>query len=112
MKIGDIYFVEIPVSGGHEQQGVRPAIIVQSSENIEKVPTVLIVPFTTQIRAANFPFTFVVEPNSNNNLASKSVALVFQLRAIDKKRLKDKIGSLNPSDMLILKQHIENLLKI
>lgn len=111
MKIGDIYLVEIPVSGGHEQEGVRPAIIVQTSENIEKVPTVLIVPFTTQIRTSNFPFTFIVEPDSNNSLTSTSVALVFQLRAIDKKRLKTKIGSLKPDDMLILKQHIENLLK-
>ena len=84
MEFGDIYLVEIPASGGHEQQGVRPAIIVQTSENIEKVPTILVVPFTTQFKAANFPFTFVIEPDSTNNLASKSVALVFQLRAIGK----------------------------
>jgi mRNA-degrading endonuclease toxin of MazEF toxin-antitoxin module len=57
MDFGDIYLVEIPGSGGHEQQGIRPAIIVQTSENIEKVPTVLVVPFTTQIKASNFPFT-------------------------------------------------------
>ena len=64
MTFGDIYLVEIPASGGHEQQGVRPAIVVQTSENIEKVPTVLVVPFTTQIKAANFPFTFVIESDS------------------------------------------------
>ncbi len=45
MIFGDIYLVEIPASGGHEQQGVRPAIIVQTAENIDRVPTVLIVPF-------------------------------------------------------------------
>ena len=112
MTFGDIYLVEIPASGGHEQQGVRPAIVVQTSENIDRVPTVLIVPFTTQIRAANFPFTFVVEADSTNNLTSTSIALVFQLRAIDKKRMKSKIGSLNPSDMQILKQNLENILKI
>lgn len=112
MKGGDIYLVEIPVSGGHEQQGVRPAIVIQTSENIDKVPTVLIVLFTTQIKAANFPFTFVVEPDSTNNLTSSSVALVFQMRAIDNKRMKNKIGSLNPSDMQILRQNLENILKI
>lgn len=90
MTFGDIYLVEIPASGGHEQQGARPAIIVQAAENIDKIPTVLIVPFTTQIKAANFPFTFVVEPDSINNLTSTSIALVFQLRAIDKKRIKVK----------------------
>lgn len=112
MTFGDIYLIEIPTSGGHEQQGVRPAIIVQTSESIDRVPTVLIVPFTTQIRAANFPFTFVIEPDSTNNLTSTSVVLVFQLRAIDKKRLKNKIGSLNTDDMQILKQNLGNILKM
>ena len=62
--------------------------------------------------AANFPFTFVVEPDPTNNLTSTSVALVFQLRAIDKKRLKSKIGCLNADDMKILLQNLENILKI
>ncbi|MDP3259370.1 MAG: type II toxin-antitoxin system PemK/MazF family toxin [Thermodesulfovibrionales bacterium] len=111
MTFGDIYLVEIPASGGHEQQGVRPAIVVQTSENIDRVPTVLIVPFTTQIKASNFPFAFVVEPDTANNLTSTSVVLVFQLRAIDKKRLKGRIGSLNSDDMQTLKQNLENILK-
>lgn len=112
MNFGDIYLVEIPTSGGHEQQGIRPAIIVQPAENIEKVPTVLIVPFTTQIKASNFPFTFIVEPDSTNNLASTSVALVFQLRAIDKRRLKNRLGNLSPVDIQTLKQNLEKILKI
>jgi mRNA-degrading endonuclease toxin of MazEF toxin-antitoxin module len=56
VNFGDIYLVEIPTSGGHEQQGIRPAIIVQPAENIEKVPTVLIVPFTTQHKAKLLTF--------------------------------------------------------
>jgi mRNA interferase MazF len=108
---GDIYLVEIPAYGGHEQQGLRPAIIVQTAENIDRVPTVLIVPFTAQIKASNFPFTFVIEPDTVNNLTSTSVALVFQLRAIDKKRLKGKIGGLNTNDMRILKQNLENIFR-
>ena len=112
MEFGDIYLVEIPASGGHEQQGVRPAIIVQTTENIEKVPTVLVVPFTAQIKAANFPFTFVVEPDSSNNLTSKSVALVFQLRAIDKKRLKNKLGNLSSKEIQTLKHYLEKILDL
>jgi len=112
MDFGDIYLVEIPGSGGHEQQGVRPAIIVQTTENIEKVPTVLVVPFTTQIKAANFPFTFVIEPDSSNNLTSKSAALVFQLRAIDKKRLKNKLGNLSSNDVQTLKQYLGKILEL
>lgn len=111
MKARDIYLVEIPSSEGHEQQGLRPAIIVQNSESIDRVPTILVVPLTTQVKATNFPFTFGVEPDSNNNLNSTSVVLVFQLRAIDKKRLKNKLGSLSSNDMQILKQNLENILR-
>jgi mRNA interferase MazF len=111
---GDIYLVEIPasVTEGREQQGLRPAIIAQTSDNIDKIPTVLIIPFTTQIKASNFPFTFTVSPDSFNNLSSVSVALIFQLRAIDKKRLRNKIGKLNSKDTEVLKQTIKTLLNI
>lgn len=47
MEDGEIYFVEIPVSGGHEQAGLSPAIIVQAT-GLEKIPTVLIVPLTSK----------------------------------------------------------------
>ena len=114
MIFGDIYLVEIPasVTEGREQQGLRPAIIVQTSDNTDKIPTILIIPFTTQIKASKFPFTFTVSPDSINNLSSVSVALIFQLRAIDKKRLKNKIGKLNSKDTEVLKQTIKTLLNI
>ncbi|MBM4067263.1 MAG: type II toxin-antitoxin system PemK/MazF family toxin [Planctomycetes bacterium] len=111
MKAGDIYLVEIPGSNGREQQGVRPAIIVQTTVNIDKVPTVLVVPFTTKIKAASFPFTFIIEPDASNNLTSTSVALVFQLRAIDKKRLKTKLGCLSSHDAEILKQILRDIIE-
>ena len=47
MNIGDIYSVEIPSSNGHEQAGIRPAIIVQSQRFKDSLPTVLIVPLTS-----------------------------------------------------------------
>lgn len=50
MQEGDIYLVEIPASNGHEQAGFRPAIIIQSSD-IEKLPTVLVIPLTSKIKA-------------------------------------------------------------
>lgn len=53
MEEGDIYLVEIPLSGGHEQAGLRPAIIIQAIRS-EKLPTVLIVPLTSKLKAAEF----------------------------------------------------------
>jgi mRNA interferase MazF len=105
MQFGDIYLVEIPMSNGHEQAGLRPAVIVQEI-GIEKVPTVLIVPLTSKLKAKDFPFTFVVEPDQSNNLNVVSVSLVFQVRAIDKKRLKNKIGKIGQAGMYLLKRNL------
>lgn len=101
--------MEIPSSGGHEQAGMRPAIIVQAS-GLENLPTVLIVPLTSKLKAADFPFTFIIEPDSINNLDVVSVALIFQLRAIDKRRLKNKIGKIEPVKLELLKQRLKEIM--
>ena len=85
MKVGDIYLVELPEVGGHEQMGKRPAIIIQKQEY--DLPTVLIIPLTTKTKALDFAGTMLVEPDDENHLDKESVALAFQLRAIDRKRL-------------------------
>jgi mRNA interferase MazF len=109
MQEGDIYLVEIPASNGHEQAGSRPAIIIQSI-GIEKVPTVLVIPLTSQIKATGFPFTLLIEPDRNNNLDIVSVALLFQLRAIDKRRLKNKLGKISLNKLKIIKQKLCELM--
>lgn len=110
VNIGDIYTVEIPPSDGHEQAGTRPAIVVQAPQFENQLPTVLIVPLTSQLAAQAFPGTFLIHPDSENGLTITSVALVFQLRAIDKRRLKHKIGRLSTPHLAQLHQHIKAML--
>jgi mRNA interferase MazF len=112
VEAGDIYTVEIPSSDGHEQAGARPAIIAQSSQFATRLPTVLIVPMTSKLAAQSFPGTFLVQPDSENNLSTISVALVFQLRAIDKRRLKRKLGKLGDSQMALLHQQVKTLMQM
>ena len=109
MQEGDIYFVEFPFSKGHEQAGLRPAIIVQAID-FEELPTVLIVPLTSKIKASNFPFTFKIEPDNLNNLNVTSVVLIFQLRAIDQRRLKNKIGIMGQTKLELLKHNLKNIM--
>src|SRR5659263_678098 len=111
MKEGDVYFVEIPMSGGHEQAGLRPAIIVQAS-GLDKLPTVFIVPLTSKQKAADFPFSFLIEPEQINNLNVTAVAIVFQLRAIDQRRLKNKIRNIGREIVEILKKMLKDIMGI
>lgn len=106
MDKGDIWLVEIPQTNGHEQSGKRPVIIITES-NIA-----IIIPFTSNIQVLRFPHTIEVEPSKSNGLTMKSVALVFQIRAIDKKRLKSKIGGLESIIIMKINKMLKNLLKI
>ena len=108
MRKGEIWLVEIPTTNGHEQTGKRPvAILADTEPNIA-----IIIPFTSNLQALRFPHVIEVNPSKENGLAAKSIALVFQIRAIDKKRLINKIGLLEISIINKIDKMLKNLLKI
>ena len=59
------------------------------------LPTVLIVPFTGSQSAKRFPGTVLVQPDGQNGLMVSSVALVFQMRALDKRNCLYRLGVLD-----------------
>ena len=95
MNAGDVYWVDFPSLGGREQAGRRPAIILQGATASAVLPTVLCVPLTSQIDAMRFPGTVLVEADTNNGLRRASVALVFQLTAIDRRQVSLRLGSVS-----------------
>src|SRR5437588_4479558 len=92
---GEVWQVRIPYAPGHAQAGERPAIIVQDDPFIASLPTVLIVPFTSTLIAARFGGTLVVQPDAQNGLSVPSVALVFQMRALDQRDCLRRLGVLD-----------------
>jgi len=96
VRVGDIHWVRLPAADGHEQGGRRPAIILQDERYASGLPVVLVVPLTTARAALRFPGTTLIQPTSDNGLRQASVALVFQLRAIDRRRIEDRVGAVSP----------------
>ena len=108
MKKGEVWFVDIPGIQGREQQGVRPVIILADLEaNI-----VMIIPCTTKKTSLRFPNVIEMTPSKGNGLKEKSFLLVFQLRAIDKKRLIKKVGTIDNKLMSTIEKMIINMLKL
>ena len=95
MKVGDICWVELPPADGHEQTGRRPVVIVQDEEYAGHLPVVLVIPLTTARASLRFPGTLLIQPTPQNGLREPSVALVFQMRAIDRGRLREQMGTLS-----------------
>lgn len=92
MNPGDIHWVELPPTSGHEQVGRRPAVILQDDAYAGSLPLVIVVPLTGATAAARFAGTLVLEPTVENGLRTTSVALVFQVRAVDRRVVQEKLG--------------------
>src|SRR5690242_15950020 len=99
MKRGEIWRVRLPFAPGHKQGGDRPAVLVQEDTAIGALPTVLLVPFTSNLAAMRFPGTLLLSPDPQNGLTVPSVALVFQLSAVDKRDCLRRLGEIDRQDL-------------
>ena len=98
MKRGDVVRVDIPRprgAPGREQFGLRPAIIVQDEPHLENLSTVLVVPLTSNLTATRFAGSFTISPSAQNGLTVDSVALVHQVRAVDRRRIQERLGEVS-----------------
>lgn len=108
MNFGDLFWVTLPDRDGREQSGRRPAIIWQDTA-LFSLPTVLVIPLSAQRGVLRFPATLLIQPTADNGLAVPSAALVFQLGACDVRRVENKIGELDASDLQQLQQLAKQL---
>ena len=104
----EIYLAEIPKTNGHEQFGLRPVLLI--AQPISEIS--LIMPFTSNMLALKFPFTLKIEPSLKNGLSFSSVLLIFQLRAIDSKRLLKKLGQLEEFYIEQVKEEMQKMLQL
>ena len=106
MKPGDVWIVNIPELGTHEESGTRPAVIIaQVTKTI-----VTIIPCTGSKLALRFPYTCQIEPTKNNGLSVTSIALVFHIRAIDVSFLKKKIGEIDKNMLAKIRKQARQLI--
>ena len=98
VKRGDIFFADLSPVVGSEQGGIRPVLIVQNDVGNKYSPTIIAAAITSQINKAKLP-THIEISAEEYGLTKDSVILLEQIRTIDKKRLKDKIGRLDDNLM-------------
>ncbi|MBC8536166.1 type II toxin-antitoxin system PemK/MazF family toxin [Feifania hominis] len=98
IKRGDIYYADLSPVVGSEQGGVRPVLIVQNDVGNKFSPTVIAAAITSQVNKAKLP-THIEIGGQSYGLQRDSVVLLEQVRTIDKKRLKEKMGHLDEDSM-------------
>ena len=95
---GDLFSACLDPVVGSEQGGIRPVLVVQNDVGNRYSPTVIVLAVTGQVNKNRLP-THVPIPAGTNGLAKDSVVLAEQIRTLDKRRLREKIGSLKPEEM-------------
>ena len=95
---GELYLADLDPVMGSEQGGLRPVLIVQNDTGNRYSPTVIVLALTSQLQKARLP-THVLLSAAGHGLERDSVVLAEQVRTLDKRRLRARLGQLTPGDM-------------
>ena len=98
VKRGDIYYADLSPVVGSEQGGIRPVLVIQNDIGNKYSPTVIAAAITSQINKAKMP-THIELAAKDYGLNKDSVILLEQIRTIDKRRLREKIGRIDDGFM-------------
>lgn len=93
IRRGEIYYADLSPVVGSEQGGLRPVLIIQNDIGNRYSPTVIVAAITSKIDKAKLP-THIELPADEYGLTRDSVVLAEQVRTIDKRRLRERVGVL------------------
>ena len=98
IKRGDIFYADLSPVVGSEQGGLRPVLIIQNDVGNRYSPTVIAAAITSRMGKTRLP-THIDIHADRVGLAKDSVILLEQIRTLDKRRLKEKMGHLDSAVM-------------
>lgn len=98
IKRGDIFYADLSPVIGSEQGGLRPVLIVQNDIGNKYSPTVIAAAITSKMGKTRLP-THIDIYRDRVGLQKDSVILLEQIRTLDKRRLKEKMGHLDDDVM-------------
>lgn len=96
---GELYYADLSPVVGSEQGGIRPVLVVQNDVGNRHSPTVIVAALTSRGTKADLP-THVPVPREVSGLKCDSTILMEQIRTIDRGRLREYIGCLEPEQMM------------
>jgi mRNA interferase MazF len=101
---GDIYLVNFNPAVGVEIGKLRPAVIISDNTDNEILDTVIVIPLSTVIEKNTLPYR--VHITKREKLKQNSDACIYEIRALSKIRVKEKVASLKESELLDIQESI------
>ncbi|MFH1909828.1 MAG: type II toxin-antitoxin system PemK/MazF family toxin [bacterium] len=106
IKQGDLCLVNFEPSKGYEYQGKRPALIIQSNQQILKSNLVTVIPLTSNLNNKNSD-DILIKKDKDNNLISNSIIKVFDIHSFDYSRFINKIGRVDEITINRVKKYLK-----
>lgn len=97
---GSIYYADLGKGKGSEQEGTRPVLIIQNDTGNKHSPTVICAAITSKMGKAKLPTHVSISSEVIKGISKDSIVMLEQVRTIDKKRLKEYVGSLDLYKMM------------
>ncbi len=105
MKKGEIWVLSLPFSEGREQRGMRPGLVIADTT----LGMIFTIPLTSHMQALRYQHTIEIKKSELNGLDKDSIALLFQMQSLDKRRFVSKIGEIEASILKIINEHLRKL---
>lgn len=103
---GDVIWADLNPVQGHEQAGRRPVVVISHDVFNERSGTVIAMALTSQPQRAGFPLTLALE---GDNLPKRSWVKISQIRTLSRQRLGRRIGRLEPEQLDLLVEGLNEL---
>jgi len=99
IRKGSVYWIDFSPGKGSEPMGRRPGLVIQNNVlNDSKLNTVIVLAITSTMKYGELPGNVVLR-KGEANLPQKCVVNVTQIKSVDKRSLKEKIGTLSDKRM-------------
>lgn len=108
---GEIYNANLEPVQGSEQGKTRPVVVFQNPDLARFTSTALCIPLTSNLKRLGLPGTCFIK-QGDGGLPRDSVALAFQMRALDASRLGTRLGRLSPATLDSLADAVLNALGV
>ena len=95
---GEVFYADLSPVVGSEQGGIRPVLIVQNEIGNRHSPTVIAAAITSRREKAKLP-THIDVQAATCGLTKDSIVLLEQIRTLDKKRLRERMGRVDGAVM-------------
>ena len=106
---GDIVLVNFNPAKGGEMGKLRPAIVLSDSDDNEILETVIVIPLSTRIEADALPYRYLI--HKRDNLQKDCDACIYEIRALSKSRVKEKLSILADDELHIIQNSLCQIIK-